>query len=148
MCSSDLGIGVASDHAALQRKIERYADAGYGSCLLKTPICAGIVQKALQYFDGERYRLLAWCIMPNHVHVLLELKDARWPLSSIVQSWKSYSARLINRHRGQAGRLWMPDYFDRYVRDDAHLAACLAYIRQNPVKAGLVSIPQDWPWTG
>lgn len=133
---------------ALRHRVERYADVGRGACHLQDPANARIVRDALTHFDGQRYRLLAWCIMPNHVHVLISLVDSSPPLSRIVRSWKSFSARQINANTGRSGALWMPDYFDRYVRDQSHLDACMHYIRQNPVKAGLVDDADDWPWTG
>lgn len=86
--------------------------------------------------------------MPNHVHVLVKLAHESPSLSSIVHSWKSYTAKQINQQLGRTGPLWMRDYFDRYIRDDAHLHACVEYIRQNPVKAGLVHKAEEWPWMG
>lgn len=84
--------------------------------------------------------------MPNHVHVLIETRE-NYPLSKVVQGWKSFTAKLINRHLGRTGTVWMRDYFDRYIRDDHHLAAVVAYIHNNPVKAGLVPNEQDWPYS-
>lgn len=81
--------------------------------------------------------------MPNHVHVLIEtLPD--WPLSGVVQAWKSVTAKRINRALERTGIVWQTDYFDRYVRDDFHLAAMCEYIRENPVKAGLVQDAREW----
>lgn len=124
-------------------QIESLLDAGYGACWLKQPAVADIVEGALLHDDGQYYRLLAWCVMPNHVHVLIETCE-RYPLSKVVQGWKSFTAKLINRHLGRTGTVWMRDYFDRYIRDDHHLAAVIAYIHGNPRKAGLVSNEQDW----
>ena len=87
--------------------------------------------------DGQSYRLLAWCVMPNHVHGLIETCDGS-PLSGVLHSWKSFTAKAINLHLNRSGTVWMLDYFDRYIRDDHHLAATIAYIQANPVKAGLV----------
>ncbi|MDN5871188.1 MAG: transposase [Nitrococcus sp.] len=134
--------------SALQKRVEQYADAGHGACHLRIPAIAQIVQTALLHFDGSRYRLLAWCVMPNHVHVLLELAETDYSLSAIVHSWKSYTVRKINKELDRAGTLWMPDYFDRYIRDQAHLDACINYIRHNPVKAGLVDAAEEWPYSG
>lgn len=125
------------------KRIEALLDAGHGECWLERPSVANIVEDALLHDDGQRYRLLAWCVMPNHVHVLIETR-ADYPLPTLVQSWKSYTARLINRHLGRTGTVWMRDYFDRYIRDDHHLAAVIAYIHSNPVKAGLVSNEHEW----
>ena len=86
------------DEQKLRRR-ERYQsllDAGHGSCALRTPEAARIVEGALLHFDGERYRLLAWVIMPNHVHVLVEPLQGI-SVARLVQSWKSFTARRINR---------------------------------------------------
>jgi REP element-mobilizing transposase RayT len=130
----------------LRKRIEKYEDRGYGACYLRDERVASIAAQALKQFDGERYHLIAWCVMPNHVHILVEQK-AGYPLSKIVQSWKSYIAHEANKLLGRSGAFWAPDYFDRFVRDEKHFNAVLEYIHQNPVKAGLVSIPQDWPWS-
>ena len=136
----------AGDNAEKLKRIENFLDAGHGTCWLKQPGVADIVEDSLLHGDGQRYRLLAWCVMPNHVHVLIEARE-NYPLSKVVQSWKSFTARLINRHPGRTGTVWMRDYFDRYIRDDHPLAAVIAYIHDNPVKAGLVPNEQDWPYS-
>ncbi|MCR4297576.1 MAG: transposase, partial [Gallionella sp.] len=125
------------------RQIESLLDAGHGACWLRQPAIANIVEDALLHWDGQRYRLLAWCVMPNHVHALIETREG-YSLPKVVQGWKSFTARLINQHLGRTGTVWMRDYFDRYIRDDHHLAAAMAYIHNNPLKAGLVSNMQDW----
>lgn len=131
------------DDVSRHKQIEQLLDAGHGACWLEHPSVADIVENALLHGDGARYRLLAWCVMPNHIHALIETNSA-YPVSKIVQGWKSYTARLINKHLERSGSVWMRDYFDRYIRDDHHLAAVIAYIHNNPVKAGLVSREQDW----
>jgi REP element-mobilizing transposase RayT len=130
----------------LRQKIFRYEDAGYGSCVLRIPEVAEIIQTALLHFDGQRYRLLEWVIMPNHVHVLIHCQ-AGFPLGDIVRSWKTFSSREINRVLERTGKLWSTDYHDRYVRDLDHLTNIRAYIRNNPVKAGLCKEASDWPWS-
>ena len=97
------------------------------------------------HFDGARNHLLAWAIMPNHVHTLIEVFDG-FPLDDVIHTWKSFTAKQANRLLGRGGRFWAPDYYDRQVRDDEHLAAVTDYIEQNPVKAGLVRFAEDWPW--
>lgn len=126
------------------KQIEKFLDAGHGTCWLAQPDIANIVEDALLHGDVQHYRLLAWCVMPNHVHVLIETRDS-YPLHKVVQGWKSFTAKLINQHLRQSGTVWMRDYFDRYIRDDHHFAAVIAYIHGNPVKAGLVSNKLDWP---
>ena len=72
-------------HEELQRRVARYEDAGRGECHLGRPEIASLVRDALLKFDGERYRLLAWCVMPNHVHVLIKQAQG-FPLAGIVRS--------------------------------------------------------------
>jgi len=132
-----------TDSEEKYKHIGALLDQGLGSCILANACCGEIVEQALLHFDGQRYRLLEWCVMPNHVHVLLEtMKD--WPLGNIVHSWKSYTAKAINKTLGREGVLWQADYFDRYIRNDAHLQAVRNYIHNNPVKAGLCSLPEQW----
>jgi putative transposase len=139
-------LAAAADDAETRTHYEAYLDAGHGSCALRDPVCADIVQDALLHFDGERYRLLAWVVMPNHVHVLAEPMSGHG-LADIMHSWKRHTALLINRHLGQSGPLWRREYWDRYIRDELHYAAAVAYIEHNPVQAGLVATAADWPWS-
>ncbi len=125
---------------------ESWLDRGCGSCALRNPAFAELVQTAVLHFDGHRCRVLAWAIMPNHVHALVEI-FAGWPLQVLVKSWKSYSARAINTQLGQRGAFWQADYFDRFIRDEAHLRREVAYIENNPVLAGLTARATDWPWS-
>jgi hypothetical protein len=66
------------------------------------------------------------------------------PFGRIVHTWKSITAKQANRHLKRSGMFWAPEYFDRYMRDDAHLAATRIYIEQNPVKTGLCREASDW----
>jgi REP element-mobilizing transposase RayT len=134
-----------NDDLQRRRRIEEYLDSGRGECWLRRPDIAHIVERALLHFDGTRYRLLAWVIMPNHVHVLIETKTDH-PLAKTVQSWKTFTARESNLLLQRSGRFWERDYFDRYMRDEAHLQAVIAYIENNPVRAGLVAKPGEWPF--
>ena len=131
---------------ALRRLIETYEDAGYGACFLRHPQIAKLIEDALLYFDGERYRLLAWCVMPNHVHSLFEM-IAGYSLGGILHSLRSYTAKEANRILGRTGRFWDDDYFDRYIRDENHLQNAIDYIEQNPVKAGLVTGAAQWKYS-
>jgi len=124
---------------------DAFLDAGEGNCWLRDPAIAGIVQDALLHFDGERYGLIAWTVMPNHVHVLIEPIGAH-TTGDIVGSWKRFSARMANRQLGRSGAFWQDDYWDTYIRNERHLESTIAYIENNPVKAGLVTEPADWPW--
>ena len=129
-----------------RKKIDTLLDAGHGACWLAQPDIAEIVEDALLHGDGKRYRLIAWCVMPNHVHVLIETMPGH-ALPKLVHSWKSFSAKRVNAKVGRTGKVWMPDYFDRFIRDDHHFAAVVAYIYNNPVKAGLVKEASNWRYS-
>jgi len=143
---SDVVSHADSFAARLQERIERYADAGYGACWLSRPDIAVLVVEVLCHFDGARYGLLEWCVMPNHVHVLLRA-DRGHSVSDIVRGWKALSARRANVVLARKGTFWSVDYFDRFIRDSDHLQACRTYIKHNPVAAGLVAVAGDWPWS-
>ena len=132
-----------SEAVRLRKLIDEYEDMGYGECLLTDEKIALIVKDALFYHDGKRYRLLSWCIMPNHVHVVIEVLGGI-TLSTILQGWKSYTAHVICKVLGRKGRIWMPEYFDRYIRSDQHLKSAIDYVENNPVNAGLVATPSEW----
>ena len=128
-----------------RKRIETALDAGHGACYLRQPDIAQIVENALLHFDGTRYRLHAWVVMPNHVHALVTPLYGN-SLSSIVHSWKSFTAKEANRVLGQTGAFWQEEYFDRAIRDDRHYASVVEYIEHNPVKAGLCSEAVEWLW--
>jgi putative transposase len=120
-------------------------DRHLGSSLLRAPGNARIVAQALLHKDMQQYVLQAWCIMPNHVHVLLATSKAH-QLGAVVRSWKAYSAARINKLVGRRGSLWARDYFDRYMRNEAHFQTTKRYIEMNPVAAGLCDAPEAWPF--
>ena len=124
-------------------RVEAYLDAGHGVCHLKDARIGKLVEDALHFFDGQRYALLAWVVMPNHVHTLIETREG-FPLRRIVHSWKSYTAKAANRLLCRSGPFWYSEYFDRYIRDERHYLTAIAYIHNNPVKAGLVADAMDW----
>lgn len=129
------------------RKLEAYLDKGAGECSLKRPELAAVVADALRFFNGQRYRLDAWVVMPNHVHLVL------WPmpnhtLSKIAQSLKRHTAREANRILGRTGQgFWQPEAYDHWIRNDEEHARCCRYVENNPVKARLCVAPEDWPWS-
>jgi alanine-synthesizing transaminase len=127
----------------LHRKIEAYTDQGFGECWLQQAEIAEIVERALLHFDGERYRLSAWVVMPNHVHFLMAPLSGH-SLPKILQSLKTWSAKEANNALQRTGRFWMPDYFDRYIRNDEHYGDVVAYIENNPVKAKLCDEASEW----
>jgi len=122
-------------------KIERHLDAGSGSCVLARPKIAGLVADAIRHFDVKRYRLLAWCVMPNHVHVAVKLSPGQ-ELAAVVHAWKSFTAKQVNRLLRRSGPLWGREYYDHLIRDGIQLDRILRYITNNPIKAGL----KDWVW--
>ena len=130
----------------LRRRIEEYLAAGHGECWLRRPDIAAVVEGALLYLDGQRYRLLAWCVMPNHVHALIETREG-FPLAEVLHSWKSYTSHQANDLLKRSGEFWQREYLDRFVRNAEHYEKVAAYIEENPVKAGLAKVKTDWLWS-
>jgi REP element-mobilizing transposase RayT len=135
-----------TDYRERIQQIEEYLDRGAGGCALRQPECAEIVRNALLHFDHLRYHLIAWCILPNHVHVLLETVSGH-PIGRVVHSWKTFTTREINKFLRRSGPLWQEDYFDTFMRDAEHQFHEIRYIESNPVKAQLVKHPTDWRWS-
>lgn len=133
-------------HIELRRRIAVYGDKGYGECWLRRHDVARIVENALMHFNGKRYGLLAWCVMPNHLHAVVEVLTA-CSLGAIVHSWKSYTAIECNKLLGRSGAFWERDYYDRYVRNEDHLLNVVRYVENNPVAAGLVQTAEDWQFS-
>jgi len=127
----------------LRRRLEEHLDRGHEPTWLSRPEVATVVQDAMLHFDGQRYRLLAWAIMSNHVHAALA-PIAPHDLSSIMFSWRSYTANEANKLLQRRGAFWDRDYFDRFVRNEQHLANAIGYIEMNPVRAGLCASPELW----
>ena len=119
-------------------RVEGWLNNGYGSCVLKDQKNANIVADALKYFEGERYELDEWVVMPNHVHVLVK-PLGNHQISDILHSWKSFTANEINKNIGKTGQLWMHESYDHIVRNEKAFDAIRYYIQQNPVKAPIVS---------
>jgi REP element-mobilizing transposase RayT len=130
----------------LQRRIEKCLDQGYGEALLKGTSIATMVRDALLRFDGTRYKLFAWVVMPNHLHSLMT-RFENYELRDILHSLKSYTAHEANKILQRSGQFWMEDYFDRYMRNQEHFRKTVQYIENNPVRAGLCETPSDWPFS-
>ena len=122
--------------AAFALRLDQELDRGYGSCLLRDH--GQTVVDALLHFDRTRYELHAWCVMPNHVHVLLHIERGE-DVPKIVHLWKSYKGHRIWRRV-----IWQREYFDRVIRSPEDYVRTREYVRGNPVKAGL----GNWPWVG
>lgn len=112
-------------------RFHRWLDAGYGACTLGRSYVAKLAEGVLRYYDGERYELGAYVVMPNHVHAVVAPLQG-YALSSILHTWKSYSAQKINALVGRQGRLWQKETFDHIVRSPEQLERINAYIRDNP----------------
>lgn len=125
---------------------EEVLDHGLGSRALHDPRIAQLVVGSLLHLDQQRYDLIAWCVMPTHIHVLVQQRQG-WPLADIVQGWKSFTARSANRLLGRKGRFWAPDYFDRAMRSETQAERTCGYIEYNPVAAGLCAAPEQWRWS-
>lgn len=136
-----------------RKKIQSYLDQGVGCCALKHPKVAECVLDALRHHDGERYRLLAWSIMPNHVHVMIQAFEE---LPKIVQSWKSYTGKwALQQNRSldlgipaDKSEFWQTEYWDRFIRDEAHFNKAVDYILRNPESAGLDAYATAHLYTG
>lgn len=115
---------------------ERLLDQGAGCCLLKESQNAAFVAEALEHFDGKRYDLGDYVVMPNHVHLLVRVFE-EFPLGVLLKSWKGFSTRQINQAMGRSGQLWQRESFDHIVRSRSQLEKLQDYIADNPTKAGL-----------
>jgi REP element-mobilizing transposase RayT len=128
-------------------RVDAHLDAGHGGCFLKQPEIADLVANALRFFDGQRCRLHAWVVMPNHVHAVVH-PNASETLSDILHSWKSFTAKqalqIIPKH-GTA--FWQKENYDHLTRNDDDTARCCAYTTMNPVAAGLCRAPEQWKWS-
>lgn len=118
------------------KRFHELLDSGHGSCVLRQPTCSALVERALLHFDGDRYLLGNYVVMPNHIHLLL-LPSPDHEVPSIVGSWKKFSAREINKLTGKQGHLWQVESFDHLVRSAGSLEGFRRYIRENPEKASL-----------
>jgi len=133
-------------------KVERYLDSGFGSCYMKDGRIADVVANALLYFEDQRYNLAAWCVMPNHVHVVVQpfygIKGGnpvpRSELPDILHSWKSFSAKEANKLLNRSGDFWQAEYYDHLIRDETDFLHAVRYVLQNPMNAGL----KNWKWVG
>jgi S-adenosylmethionine decarboxylase proenzyme len=122
-------------------KVNEYLDKNFGACLLRKPEAAQIVADSIRHFDGQRYHLYAWCVMPNHVHVVFKALN-RNKLDEILHSWKSFTSNEVNKAIGRNGELWQREYFDHLIRSEAELRRVVNYVEANPVKARL----GKWRW--
>ncbi len=112
---------------------EELLDDAHGSCALRNPVLCRMVADAILHFQGERYALDSFVVMPNHVHVLFHPMGEH-KMEDIVGSWKRFSARGINKALEKEGALWQREYWDRLVRSERHFKWARDYIKRNPEK--------------
>lgn len=117
---------------------------------LNKPELLEIIIEALTFWDGSRIENYAWCIMPNHIHWVIKVKETDNEgniiyLQDIMQSVKRHTANKINKAIERNGNFWQKESFDTTIRDDKHLMNAIAYTLNNPVVAGYVKDWKDWP---
>jgi REP element-mobilizing transposase RayT len=117
-----------------------------GSRALLRPEIAQIVQDAILHFDGLRYALSAWCIMPNRVHAVFSSHGEYTP-AAILHSWKSFTAHQIAKRFGLPMPFWERESFDHLVRNAEHWERFIRYVEENPVAAKLCQTPELWPYS-
>ncbi len=120
--------------------------AGTGPLLLRQPEIAQVVLDSMNCgFELGHYELHSWVIMPNHVHLLI---NPQVSLSDLLRSLKGTTGRRANLLLGRTGEpFWQDESFDHLVRDRDEFAKIRRYIENNPVAAGLVAAPEEYPWS-
>jgi REP element-mobilizing transposase RayT len=122
-----------------------------GPLWLKEPEVARLVADAIHFRDGLRYDLVAYCIMPDHVHLVFSLEgrpeSSTYGVARILENLKWYTALKCNQVLGRRGAFWQDESYDRVIRDGKALEYVLRYVLNNPVKAGLVQSWTDWHWS-
>lgn len=110
-----------------------------------------LVGEAIHYYDGRQYDLTAFCVMPNHAHLIFtplpRTEHDYYALARIMQGLKGYTAREANRILGRKGAFWQHESYDHYARNAAELMRIVGYVLQNPVRAGLATSWEEWPGT-
>ena len=128
-------------------RVDKYLDAGHGVCYLREPEIADLIANAVCFFQGQRYELRAWVIMPNHVHAVVQPK-AGFSLSEILHTWKSYTSHEINKRLlAKVVPFWQNESYEHLIRDDDDHHRCCHYTHMNPVNAMLCAHPEDWKWS-
>ena len=147
------------DDRERRTKLEEYLDRGVGECHLRDSRVAKIAEAAMLHFHNKRYELLAWCVMPNHFHMLVHVWQT--PLWKLVQSWKRFVATESERRSPtrrvpeygtnaparRAALQWQREYWDTFMRDGAQEKTAVRYIENNPIKAKLCGAKEEWPFS-
>jgi len=125
--------------------------ARHGPLWLRDPRVAGQVIESMDFLDGRMYDLACFCVMPNHVHLvftpLLRSETEYYSLSRILHSLKGFTAKQANALLEREGPFWHDEGYDHAIRNGGEFERIVAYVLNNPVKAGLVSRWRDWPWS-
>jgi REP element-mobilizing transposase RayT len=124
------------DFRRFAKQLESEMDAGHGECVLRRSTLSSIVAASLHHFNGTRYTLGDFVVMPNHVHLLVGGMP-RDSMLAQVKSWKKWSALRINEVLGRKGRFWQDEHFDHLVRNESAFQKFRFYIAENPVKTRL-----------
>jgi 1-hydroxy-2-methyl-2-(E)-butenyl 4-diphosphate synthase len=144
--SRDASDSLRNLHAEIQTLTETIIEPALhgadGPQPLADPAVADMMVQALKHFDGDRYDLLAWSVMPNHVHALITPHEGQ-ELENILQAMKTHTAKEANRMLGKSGTFWQEEYYDHIVRDGEDLKHQLGYILRNPQKGKCSA-----EWTG
>lgn len=111
-------------------KREEYLHVGYGSCIFKDPSIRKIMEDALQFYDGIKYDLLAYVIMPNHVHILIQPEEGN-ECKTQIGNIKRFVAHQVNKILSKKGKVFSESW-DRIIRNESHLNSVLSYIYFNP----------------
>ena len=127
-------------------KLEQYLDQGAGSCILREGVCAKLVQDSLLFLHSNRFHLVAWVVMPNHVHFLARFDEGK-SLAKALHSLKSYTGHELKKLHPEMETIWQSESFDRYIRNEDHYLGRIQYIHDNPVVARLCERPEDFPWS-
>jgi 1-hydroxy-2-methyl-2-(E)-butenyl 4-diphosphate synthase len=136
-------VSIRSEIAGFQESfLDTTLNQSHGECLLRKPEIAGLMESAMKYFDGERYTLFAWSVMPNHVHAVLRPEEGQ-DLAKIVQSWKSFVAKKANEILGRTGSFWHEEYYDHVATDADDFRHQVNYVLENPRKGNASAV-----WTG
>lgn len=118
------------------RKWHGHLDDCHGACVLRTPQTRKLVEESLLHFEGHRYDLERFVIMPNHVHLLIQMRPG-FPLRKQLTEIMRYSGRNVNALLKQQGTFWQSEPFDHVVRSEAQFEYLQRYITENPQKARL-----------
>ena len=140
------GLVALKDPRAFQNTDAILDKAATGPFWLREPVIARIVVDAIHYnaVELKHFDSHSFVVMSNHVHLLL---TPRVSLIKALQSLKSITAKRANLALLRTGPFWQAESFDHVVRNDSHFKRIVHYIHHNPVQAGLVSVPEDFPWS-